>query len=169
MTFLELFELGISFETFLDKDKDVNKEKALEIYHHITLKEELINRIKQIDTRIKIIVFAEIWCPDCVINVPALQKMKDINPNIEFKILPREGNENHMEPYKVGGKAKIPTFIVLDDSFIEKGVFLETPKIIKDIAGKGTQVEMIVAKRKYRKGEYINNTIEEILAIINKK
>lgn len=169
MTFRKLFESGSVFEEFVNMDRDINKEKILEIYNSIILHEELIHKIKQIDCIIKILVFAEIWCPDCVINVPALQKMKDINPNIDFRILPREGNENYMEPYKVSGKAKIPTFIVLDEDFKEKGAFLETPKILKDIAAKGNQVEIMVAKRKYKKGEYIQNTIEEVLEIINRK
>ncbi|SNS38149.1 Thioredoxin [Anaerovirgula multivorans] len=169
MTFRELFEVGSCFEAFLNKDQDINREKTLEIYNSITLEEELVHRIKEIGAVIKILVFAEIWCPDCVINVPALQKIKEINPNIEFRILPREGNEIYMEPYKVGGKTKIPTFIVLDNDYKEKGAFLEIPKTLKEVVGKGNQVEIIVAKRKYKKGEYISSTIEEILDIINRK
>ncbi|SET72686.1 Thioredoxin [Natronincola peptidivorans] len=169
MTFRELFQLGSSFEAFLDMDQDINREKTLEIYKNIVVEDTLEDRIKKIENPIHVLAFAEIWCPDCMINVPALQKMQDINPKLKISILPREENEMHMQSYKVGGKVKIPTFVILDDAFQEKGVFIETPKILKDIVGKGNQVEVIVAKRKYRKGEYINSTIEEIIEIINRK
>ena len=168
MTFQELFLTGCTFEDFVNKDMDINREKTLEIYNQIELDQELLNTIKTIETPIKVLAFAEIWCPDCMINVPALQKMQDINPLIEIKFLPREGNEVSLTKYKIGGKAKIPTFIIMDENFNELGAFIETPRIIKDIVAKGNQVEVIVAKRKYRKGEYVINTIKEIIDYIKK-
>lgn len=168
MTFHELFISGCTFQEFVNKDMDINRDKTLEIYDQIQLDEELINTIKEISTGIKVLAFAEIWCPDCMINVPALQKIQDINPKVEIRLQPREGNEEILTPYKVGGKAKIPTFIVMDGNYKELGVFIETPKLIKDVVAKGNQVEIIVAKRKYRKGEYVINTIKEIIEIIQK-
>lgn len=169
MSFQELYQVAATFEEFLDTDKDIHKEKTLEIYKAIQLDEDLLLKIKSIDSSIYILAFAEIWCPDCMINVPVLQKIVDVNPNIQLKFLPREGNENYIDCYKVAGKAKIPTFIVLNANFEEKGVFIENPKVFKTILTKGNEVESIVAKRKYRKGEYIKETIEEIVDIIMRK
>lgn len=168
MKFLELMNLGCTFEEFINMDKDINGEKALEMYANINLPEAVEARIKAINHRVNILVFAEIWCPDCLINVPALQKLKDTNSNIHIRILPRDGNEEVLAPYKVGGKIKIPTFIVLDKDYKEIGSFIETPIIVRDVVNRGNQVEIIVAQRKYRKGEFINNTIEELLNIIEK-
>ncbi|SCZ06059.1 thioredoxin family protein [Alkaliphilus peptidifermentans] len=163
MTFSELMNNGCSFEEFIDQDKDINREKTVEIYEGIQLDENLKDRIKSIHKPFNVLVFAEIWCPDCMINVPALQKIKDINPNIHFSILPRDGNEEYLSQYKVGGKVKIPTFLILNEEFKVLGAFIETPKAVKDVVDKGNQVEIIIAKRKYRKGEYVKDTIEEIL------
>lgn len=169
MIFQQLFESGMSFEVFAPNSQDANIEKLLEVYNGIELDEELISKIQSIDKPIYILAFAELWCPDCIINLPAIKKFNDINPNITFSILPREGNENYMDNYKISGKHKIPTFVVLNDRFEEIGVFIETPKIVKEIVNKGNQVEIIVAKRKYRKGEYIKDTIKEITNIIMKR
>lgn len=163
-----LFEKGISFEEFVNRDKDTHKEKTLEIYHQIEVAEELAQEIKTIDRITHVLVFGEIWCPDCMINVPALQKMADINDKIVIRIVSREGNEAYMENYAVNGKPKIPTFVFMDENFQEIGVFIEQPQAVKDIVAKGKQVEIIVAKRKYRKGEYVNDTIREILKILKK-
>lgn len=166
MIFQQLFEEGISFDVFTLNDKDSNIQRLLDLYNQIELDDELIKKIKEVHKEIYIIAFAEIWCPDCIINLPALKKISDINPGISFKILPREDNEKHMENYKIGGKPKIPTFIVFNENFEELGAFIETPKVLKDIVNRGNQVEVIVAKRKYQKGDYVKDTLQEIMSII---
>ncbi len=168
MTFVELMALGCTFVEFIDQDQDINREKTIEIYEGIELEEELVDKIKMINRPIYILAFAEIWCPDCMINVPALQKMREINSNIDIRILPREGYEEYLSDYKIAGKVKIPTFIILDEQYKKLGAFIETPKTLRDLVTKGNQVEIIVAKRKYRKGEYVKDTIKEILNMMRK-
>ncbi|WP_026478149.1 thioredoxin family protein [Alkaliphilus transvaalensis] len=169
MNFGELIGLSCTFAEFIDQDQDINREKTLEIYKGIEVDEDLLNKIKSINRPVHILAFAEIWCPDCIINVPAVQKISDINPQINVYILPREGYEEHLSNYKLAGKVKIPTFIVLDENFEELGAFIETPTLLRNLVAKGNQVEIIVAKRKYRKGEYIKDTIKEITNIILRK
>ncbi|WP_053955582.1 thioredoxin family protein [Inediibacterium massiliense] len=168
MDIRELFQKGISFIDFVNQDKDTYREKTLEIYNHIKIEEEILEGIGSIHHLVHILVFAEIWCPDCMINVPAVQTIADHNSNFNISIVSREGNEDYMEDYKVNGKSKIPTFLIMDDEFNVLGTFVEQPQMIKEIEQKGKQVEIIVAKRKYRKGEYINETIKEILDISKK-
>jgi alkyl hydroperoxide reductase subunit AhpF len=163
MDIRKLYENGMSFEEFISSDDKSYKEKILEIYNNIKIDGEMLQRIKSIDKKINILAFAEIWCPDCVLNVPALKKICDLNTNVNMKILPREGNEEYLEDYKVNGKAKIPTFIFMDKEFNVLGSFIEIPDVIKEIVAKGNQVDIIVAKRKYRKGEFTNETIKDIL------
>ena len=166
MAIQELFQKGVSFIEFVNQDKDTYQEKTLEIYHQIILEESLQKAIQRISRPIYVLVFAEIWCPDCMINVPALQKIADYNSHFNIRIVSREGNEAYMERYRINGKPKIPTFVFMEKNFTEIGAFIEQPQMIKGIEAKGNQVEIIVAKRKYRKGEYISETIREILDIV---
>ncbi|QXM07261.1 thioredoxin family protein [Crassaminicella indica] len=168
MSVQALFKKGLSFMEFVNKDKDTYKERTLEVYNSIELDEALQADIKKINHLVNVLVFAEIWCPDCMINVPALQKMAELNSNFVISIVSREGNEAFMDNYKVNGKTKIPTFIIMDKDFNTLGTFIEQPQILKDIEEKGKQVEVIVAKRKYKKGEYIVETIKEILNMLRK-
>lgn len=169
MSFQQLFEKGISFEVFTPDDHDVNMEKLLEIYDGIEIDENLFNKIKSIDDSIYILAFAELWCSDCIINLPALKKINDINPGIVFRILPKDFDEDCIGECEVYDKLKIPTFIILNNKFEEIGKFVENPKILNDIINKGNQVEIVVAKRKYQKGEYVSETIEEIIDTIIEK
>lgn len=167
MDIRKLYDSGIAFEEFISQDDGSYKEKILEIYNSIEVDSDLLNKINSIHKDINVLVFAEIWCPDCVINLPALKKICDINSSIKMKIVPREGNEEYLEDYKIDGKAKIPTFVFMDADFKVLGAFVEITEIIKEIVAKGNQVDIIVAKRKYRKGEFTNETIKDILEIIS--
>ncbi|WP_035289115.1 thioredoxin family protein [Clostridium sp. KNHs214] len=169
MSLKDLYESGIEYTDFLDsKDLDT-KNKVLEIYNNIEIGRDLEDKIKGIDKEVDIIAFAEIWCPDCMINVPALEKIHILNPKINFKVVSREGNENYLDNYAVDGKPKIPTFIVTDKNEKVLGAFIERPEIVRKVENSGNQVDVIVTKKKYRKGEFIPHTIKDVLNIIANK
>lgn len=164
----KLFNDGITFKEFLYNNEDKeNSEKAKKFYDAIEFDEDIINSIKNIDRKVNVLVLAEIWCPDCIINVPVLGKMADINNNLHISIIEREGNQEHFKKYEEEGKVKIPTFIFLDEDFNEIGNFIEKPSIVKDVYKTSNQVEIIVTSKKYRNGEYVVEAAKEILNIIN--
>ena len=154
---------------FIRRDKDMYQEKTLELYNRIEIDEELQEKIQTIDEPIHVLVFAEIWCPDCMINVSILQRLADINPHIQISIVSKEGNEEYIEKINPGGKPRVPTFVFLNKDFELFGVFIERPKALKEIEKRGKQAEILVAKRKYKKGEFSKETIQEILDIVKNK
>lgn len=158
-----IYKSAIDFHQFISGDDELYKDKILEIYNNINIDDELIQKIELIDRKINILVFAEIWCPDCVINIPALKKICDINDNVSMKIASKEDNEEFLVEYKIAGKIKIPTFLIMDNEFKVIGSFIEIPQKMKEIVANGDQVDIIVAKRKYKKGEYTSETIKDIL------
>lgn len=167
MALKELFNKGITFKEFLCNNEDEeNSQKARKVYDSIEFDEDIINSIKTIDRKIHILVLAEIWCPDCIINVPVLGKMADINSNLHISIIKREGNQELLQKYREEGKVKIPTFIFLDEDFTEIGYFIERPSIVKNVYKTSNQVEIILITKKYRNGEYLAETAREILSII---
>ncbi|WP_432404892.1 thioredoxin family protein [Wukongibacter sp. M2B1] len=161
-----LYDSGICFEEFMTQDDGAYIEKISNIYDTIELDDDLLAKIQSIDKEVRVLAFAEIWCPDCVINLPALKKICDLNNFIKMKIVSREGNEEYLNDHRIDGKPKIPTFLFLDEEFKEIGAFIEIPSIIKQVMSNGSQVDIIVTKRKYRKGELIEETIKDILKII---
>ncbi len=166
MDITKIYNRGISFEEFMSQDDGAYIDKILDIYNNIEVNDDLLGKINSIHKKINVLVFAEIWCPDCVINIPALKKICDLNKAIDMKIVSREGNEEYLNEYKVDGKTKTPTFIFLDEDFKALGTFIEIPQILKKVVKNGSQVDIIVAKRKYSKGEFTKETIKDILKII---
>jgi len=162
----ELFLTGMSFEEFVNTDTSTYKEKTLEIYDFINFDDEYIEKIKSINKVVNVLVCAEMWCPDCMINVPVLEKMRKLNSNINISIVKKEGNESFFSKYTQGGVIKIPTFVFYDENFNELGCFVEHPKKVTEVISKGNQPNIIVTMRKYRKGEYAQETLKDILEII---
>ncbi|KNF07948.1 hypothetical protein CLPU_10c00020 [Gottschalkia purinilytica] len=166
MKIKDLFDEGLTFDEFIKTDTGSYREKTLEILDKITFEEEYINKIKSIKHKVNILVCAEMWCPDCMINLPVIQKMKQYNNNIEISIIEKEGNEEFFKEFCPSEKIKIPTFIIYDENFKELGTFIEHPKALKEIVAKGNEPNIIVCMRKYNKGEYAQETLKDILEVI---
>lgn len=161
-----VFENGISFTDFVDQDNDTYRESTLEIFNKIQLSDDEIERIKSINKRVKILVCAEIWCPDCMINVPVIEKMRLINDNITISIVDKEQFEELHAIRYPSENLRIPTFIFFDEEFNELGKFVEHPKLIRELTASSNQVNLIITKRKYKKGQYTKETLKDILGII---
>lgn len=162
----DLFNKGVSFKEFVNQDADAYKEKTLQILGEIQFEAEQVNDIRQINDKVHILVCAEMWCPDCMINVPVIEKMRLLNSNINISIVGKEGNEEFFKKYAPEESVKIPTFVVFNKDFEEMGSLVEHPTIIKDILVSSNQPNRIVAMRKYRKGEYAKETLDDLLQII---
>lgn len=165
----DLYEKGLSYGEFLEKADPKYKEKFEKFYDEIALSENTVERVRKIEKKVHVLVFAEPWCPDCMVSLPVLARLTEINDLVDFAILPREGHEDFLEKYKYDGKPRIPTFIFMDEKFEELGAFVEIPKFIKEIYAKGYQPDIIVARRDYRKGKYSETIAGEFLEIIEGK
>jgi len=128
-TFMINLEEGIDFQQYLNSSKGEYKKEQLEIYNQVNLADNTKEVISKITEKIAIIIFAEIYCPDCRILLPYLEKMKELNNNICTYIFPRRGYEEIMEEYI--GVARIPTILRFDNNNQLIGQFIEFPKVFK--------------------------------------
>jgi len=158
-----LFEDGMKFGDFMNLENGKHKDAMKGFSSIDAISKELKDEILKVEKKIKILVFSEVWCPDCVINVSALEKLHLINNKVEFKIVGREGNEDTMKVYGDKDKSYIPTFVIMDDNYNVLGNFIERPISIKKVAAETDQVKRILMMKNYRKGEYIDETIRDIL------
>lgn len=161
-----LYHKGVSFEKFVNRDTDTYREKTMDIFNNIEFDNQTIEKIKSIKKEVKVLICAEIWCPDCMINVPIIEQMRQYNSNVEISIVGREGNEEFFKKFSYTEGVKIPTFVFYDKDFKELGSFVEQPRKLKGIIQSGNQPNRIIAMRKYRKGEYAQDTVNEILDIL---
>ncbi|MEQ8242200.1 thioredoxin family protein [Fulvivirga sp.] len=83
------------------------------------LNQELIQVVEKIDTPQKWLMLTEAWCGDAAQNLPAIQKIADLNDKIEVRYLLRDENLDIMDAYLTDGGRSIPKLIILDDEYNE--------------------------------------------------
>ena len=119
MEYKELFETGMSFDTFFNIASASEKDKMKEIASVVKIKDEYIERIKKIDKKYNFLLSAESWCPYVRATVPVLMKMIEFNPNIKLSII-TEGRGFKFLREKLGipeEKYVVPTLAILDENF----------------------------------------------------
>ena len=61
------------------------------------------------------LVITESWCGDAAQSMPAINKLAQLAPSIEFKVVLRDENPELMNAFLTNGSQSIPKLIVLDN------------------------------------------------------
>jgi len=89
----------------------------------VKVSKEIQNEIRKINDKITWLVIAESWCGDAAHIVPVMNKMAELNKNIDLKLVLRDENESLMNHFLTNGNKSIPKLIMVDD---ETGDVLNT-------------------------------------------
>lgn len=81
----------------------------------IKIDEEVKAKIAKIDTKLTFLVLSESWCGDAAPSLPVMNKIKELNPNIGFKIVLRDENLDLMDQFLTNGSRSIPKLVILDE------------------------------------------------------
>jgi len=160
MTFKELFQVGQTFENYIEIATQGEKDRIPKNYSRIKLPTDLIDEIEKIGDKIYILASGEMWCPDCQLNITVAKKLVEINDNIELSIISLGRGRRYLAPLLGIEEFKIPTMVVLDKNFNQIGIFLEEPKDLKKLDKNDEN------KLSYLKGYFLANTARELVEII---
>ncbi|TYA52997.1 thioredoxin family protein [Formosa maritima] len=61
------------------------------------------------------LVLTESWCGDAAHIVPVFNKLAELSPNINFRVVLRDDNETLMNQFLTNGGKSIPKLIIIDD------------------------------------------------------
>lgn len=127
---------GISYQTYRDlinglvKNSSTtghNQTEALANYTKLNLRrmkrwdkkinisEEAENRIKQFNNSVTWLIITESWCGDAAHVIPVLNKIAELNSNIDIKIVFRDENRELMSMFLTNGGEAIPKLIMIDN------------------------------------------------------
>lgn len=121
-------------EDLLSQGKTTGPNQSADYVHYTNLN---FHRMKRLDKTIHLnseikaalqamktpqtwLVISEAWCGDAAQNVPILQKMADLNENIELKIILRDENLEVMDLYLTNGGRSIPKLITLENKTLDE-------------------------------------------------
>jgi len=80
----------------------------------LKVSEELTRQIGQFSGKVYWLVITESWCGDAAPSLPVMNRITEINNNVELKIVLRSEHPQLMDLFLTDGKRSIPKLIVLD-------------------------------------------------------
>lgn len=81
----------------------------------IKVPQDIQDRIAQFNEKITWLVLTESWCGDAAHLLPVMNKIAELNDNINFRVVLRDENEDLMNLFLTNGSKSIPKLIMIDD------------------------------------------------------
>jgi len=121
---------GCSYQEFIRRTPK-NRERLEKVYSSVSIPIDLHEQIKEIETSIRLLVFAENWCSDTVLVLPIIQKLTELNENLDLIVVPRDDVIEEFKRYLLTkGKAKIPLVLFLIDRTDEVKRWIERTEYV---------------------------------------
>jgi len=76
---------------------------------------EIEEAIAKIDEKLTFLVLTESWCGDASPSLPVMNKIAELNSNIEFKVVLRDEHLDLMNEFLTNGGMSIPKLIIVDN------------------------------------------------------
>lgn len=114
---------GIEKTEILANYTNLNDKRMKRWDKTIKISDVAKNRIAQFEHNITWLVITESWCGDAAHVVPALNKVAELNTNINFRVVLRDVNPELMDAFLTHGNKAIPKVIMIDN---ETGEVLNT-------------------------------------------
>jgi hypothetical protein len=122
---------GATFREFLEGVGSQHPWR--EFYDRARVPEELVRRALDLSGKWHLLVLAEDWCGDGANSLPYLAKLAEAAPNLELRILSREGNPDLMDRHLTGETRGIPVVMILDEDFREVGWWGPRPTPLQEL------------------------------------
>ncbi len=95
------------------------------------LTSELMDKLMSVDRKMTWLAITEGWCGDAAQNLPFLNKMAELNPNIDLRFVLRDENLPLIDAFLTNGGRSIPKLIALDDSHNVLGTWGPRPEPVQ--------------------------------------
>lgn len=151
---------GYSYEEYVAKGYGEEQDRQRRVDGRTSFSEGFLSAVRAVKRPVRLIAFAEVYCPDSVVAMPFVKKMSELNDRIHLAILPRDPYVKELEAAM--GVARIPTFLFFDEDGTIRGRYVELPKELKERMRDGDADEKSTLVLGYRKGKY-NGLIEKEL------
>lgn len=126
----EQFESGMTYAAY-KAQMTRNREQVEQNEADLQLNADDVQAFRGLPQTVNVMALAEDWCGDVIANLPVLGKLEeaaDGKLNVRIHLRDQEPGTQIMNEHLNKGQFKsIPTFVFLDGSFNEVGVWIERP------------------------------------------
>lgn len=157
-----LFSIGERFDAFVSHGLPAeitavqHAQRLLNVEH--ALSAATGQRLEAVQGRYHLLAAAEMWCPDCRINLTAMDHLQRMQPRVALAIISKSRAEHALKERLGLERISIPLVLVLDERFEPIGRFVEQPRAVT--------VGDEAIKADYRAGRYLEGTLGDLLTII---
>lgn len=160
--FNTLIENSVGYEEFVSQGT-AQEIAQLRIDQEKTTRPDFLSQettadIAALSGKFVILAAAEMWCPDCQRNMPAINALCERYPDAQLAVITRDQSESLFKQQFNLDKVRIPFAAVLDAQLSPLGAFVERPKLLQS----GGEEALLA----YRRGERLADTLEEIVSIM---
>lgn len=154
-TILDSLEKSMSYQEYLDlvdvlveKSSTTGNEKTEALVNYtklnqrrmkrwdktVKLSEEAKTKIETFSGNVTWLVLTESWCGDAAHIMPVINKVAEQNPNIHYRIVLRDQNDDLMNEFLTNGGRSIPKLIAIDNDSVEViGTFGPRPSVATEM------------------------------------
>lgn len=105
----------------------LNAQRSRRLNKTVKLPENIAQQIREIDQPQTWLVLTESWCGDAAQSLPLLHKLAEVNPNITFRLVLRDENDQLMDQFLTRGGRSIPKLIILNEELDVLGTWGPRP------------------------------------------
>ncbi|MGL4672851.1 thioredoxin family protein [uncultured Cetobacterium sp.] len=158
-----LYSAGMNFDAFMGTGIKSERDRIPKNYSRIEMAKEEVETVKNIEKKINFLVAGEPWCMDFQLNVTVLKKFCELNPNFDMAVITKARGEKFLKPLMEIEEFKVPFIVPLSEEYEVCGdIFVERPKEIKKHVYEDVKMD-------YLKGQYLKETVKDLIGMITKK
>lgn len=135
-----LWAEALTFNSFLDGVR-ARRDAWHGNYRDAVVDDELVERLRALPGRYRLLAVSLDGCTDSVVNIPGLARLVERVPGLELRIVDAGRGRALMERHRTpDGRTATPTIVLLDGQFDVVGCWVERPAALQNwyLENKGT-------------------------------
>lgn len=125
----------------------------------IKINPDTAKKISDLNKKVTWLVLTESWCGDAAHLMPVMNKIANLNDNIEFRVVLRDENDALMNAFLTNGGKSIPMLIMIDE---------DTESVINTFGPRPSEATKIVNDYKVKHGKLTPEFKEDLQKWYNK-
>ena len=115
------WDMAMPYEEFMKIDPE-NAPRWHDYMERVPdLTEDQVIRLKGYGRIVKVLVYAGVWCGDCVRQGPVFKKIADVVDDMELRFIDRDVSEELQDELRILGATRVPIVVFLTEDYWEVG------------------------------------------------
>ncbi|HYD53748.1 MAG TPA: thioredoxin family protein [Gemmatimonadaceae bacterium] len=125
-----------------------------------------VERVRALPRPLRLLVVADNSCGDAINSVPYLAALDSATPNLEMRIVRKEGADALFDGHELDGRKATPLVLILDERYAEKGAWIERPAALRDHLKRTCTSDEKAVLRQWRTADAGRSVLAEVTTLL---